>query len=257
MNNIKKRNLILLLAATVILASSYGIYLNSQRIDTGKMTLIFEDTFDNADTLKTNWNSLDNGLFSSTGFYDSNQAAITDGQLSISIAKKDGVKGVRIYTSALRTKLVQKYGYFEIRAKFPKLKDFTASISLTTKGALSNTDPAKGVQIDIATSQNYPYPIHNSGYYYDTNTDSNGVTKNTLVLANLYEEYHTYGLLWTKEGYSYYLDGNKIWEAKNIQTSETEEYLRLGFDLPMSYSIDTTDLLKTFVIDSVKIYQVK
>ncbi len=256
MNNIKKRNLILLLAATVILASSYGIYLNSQRIDIRKMTLIFEDTFDTAETLKTNWVTLDNGLFSSSGFYDSNQAAIADGHLSINIAKKDGFKGVRIYTTAIRTKLVQKYGYFEIRAKFPKLKDFTASISLTTKSALTNTDPTKGVQIDISTSQNYPYPIHNSGYYYDTNNDSNGVRKNTLVFANLYEEYHTYGLLWTKEGYAYYLDGNKVWEAKNIQVSAVEEYLRLGFDLPMSYSIDTTDLAKTFMIDSVKIYQV-
>ena len=69
--------------------------------------------------------------------------------------------------------------------------------------------------------------------------------------------FHTFGLLWTPETYSFYIDGLKFYEV-SAGVSQIPEYLILSMEIPSVLAeISKTVFPDVFSVDYVKVYQKK
>jgi beta-glucanase (GH16 family) len=70
-------------------------------------------------------------------------------------------------------------------------------------------------------------------------------------------KWHTFGLLWSKDSYKYYLDG-KLMHQKTKAISQINEYIILSLEISDwagASDITDKDLPDQFEIDYVKVYQ--
>jgi len=255
LKKITKYSTRIILALFVLFGLGFFAYIQSTRIDMGKLTLASEEQFEGT-KLSEKWLLIGDGAFHYTGFYDNDQVTLSEGKLSIRLNRKEGDAGNQLYSSAVRSADTYTSGYFEVTATLPKVNEFNAVIALTSNDALINTDPSLGAKIVFASSNNQPYPLLATGIYYD-NEGEPTETQNAFVLSLVYGESHRYGVLWTADSYSFYFDGYKLWESKATPTSTEPLYLTFGFEFPYYATQDITSLDKTFIIDSVKIYSIK
>lgn len=96
-----------------------------------------------------------------------------------------------------------QYGYVEVRAQFDSVQGCWPAIWLMPKKG--GAWPANG-EIDIMEHLNYQGIFHQTIHY----NDSNG-TKTSQTVTPTFDKtaWHTYGLEWTQEGITFYLDGKK------------------------------------------------
>jgi hypothetical protein len=252
---IKYKNVIII-GLLVISLSVLGVFYFSNRLDRSQLVLTLHDGFDSADSLSTNWNSYEKESFRYCGYYSDTQLSIKDGKLIISLADVVGFQGQYLYSAAVDSKLSQTYGYFEVKATLPAVNDFYATIALSNANVKDGTDPAQGAKVVFGSSRNNPYPFLDSGIYYDIE-NGGGVQKNPFVLAFLYGQSHTFGVLWTESSYTFYLDDNKVYESTGILTSTQAMNIVLSFEFPFYTEKDTTGIHYEFSIDEVNIYQFK
>jgi len=245
----------IILGLFAVLAIGFIVYMQSTQISMSKLTLVKEDTFDGT-SLSEDWLIIDDGSFHYTGFFDKSQVSVVDGNLSIKLSYKDGAAGEYLYSSEIHSAASYTTGYFEVTAILPKINNFNAVIALSSHDALLNTDPALGAKIVFASSNNQPYPLLASGIYYDNLGDPTE-TKNPFIASLIYGEAHRYGVLWTKDSYSFYFDGYKLWESAKTATSTKPLYLSFGFEFPYYTTQDITKIDQTLIIKSVKIYELK
>jgi hypothetical protein len=228
----------------------FWLYLQSQRIDLKGYTLSYEETFEGT-ALSEDWTPVGDDSFRYIGFYDDEQVSVRDGKLTIQLAYKLGGKGLHLYGSEVQSTFGMTRGYVEVRAKLPKSNAINAVISLTTPDALSTTDPTQGAKIVFASTQHYPYPLLATGIYYSMSAPE---TENAVAISAVYGEFHTYGLLWTEESYTFYFDGYKLWESAKTPTSTVEQTLSFAFEFPYYTQQDIKSLDIALEIDSVRIY---
>ena len=240
----------IILGILVAFLIGFWMYLQSQRVDLNGYTLSYEATFDE-DALPEDWTPVGDGSFRYIGFYDDDQVSVQDGKLVIHLTYLDGDKGTQLYGSEVQSTFGINQGYVEVRAKLPKSNAVSAVIALTTESALSTQDPTQGAKIVFASSQNAPYPLIATGIYYSMSTPE---TENAVAMSLVYDEFHTYGLLWTEDSYAFYFDGIKLWESVKTPTSTVDEVLSFAFDFPYYTKQDVKTLNLTLEIDSVRIY---
>lgn len=242
----------IILGLFVVFALGFFMYLQSTRIDLKKLSLVQEETFDTALDPAV-WALAEDGSFHYTGFYDNDQISISDKALHIKLTYKNGDAGNYLYASAVRSVSTYTSGYFEVKARLPKINEFNAVIALTNDEALNNTDPSQGAKIVFASSNNQPYPLLATGVYYDSQGEATE-TQNAFVASLVYGESHTYGLLYTPTSYTFYFDGYALWTTKRTPTSTQGLYLTFGFEFPYYTTKDLTGLDETLIIEGVKIY---
>jgi len=252
---IKYKNYIIIVLLVISL-SVLGMFYFGNRLDRSKLTLVLHDGFDNAESLSTNWSSYEKESFRYIGYYSDSQLKVEDGKLIITLEDVAGFQGQYLYSAALESNLSQTYGYFEVKATLPSINDFYATIALSNDNVKDGTDPAEGAKVVFGSSRNNPYPFLDSGIYYDLE-NGGGVQQNPFVLAFLYGQSHTFGVLWTEDSYTFYLDDNKVYESKDILTSTQAMKIVLSFEFPFYTEKDTTGIHYEFKIDEVNIYQFK
>jgi hypothetical protein len=244
----------IILSLFVFLMIGIAVYTQSQKIDFRKLTLSTEEKFDGTN-LSEEWIIMKDGSFQYTGFYSDDQVSVSNGQLRIKLSRVGGDKGDQIYSSVVRSSATYTSGYFEVTATLPKISEFNAIISLTNDNALENTDPTFGATVVFGSSNNQPYPFLATGIYYDNLGDPTE-TQNTFVLSFLYSEPHRFGLLWTDKSYSFYFDENKLWESNKTDSSTEPMYLTMGFEFPLSTTLEDAEIDQVFLIEGVKIYTI-
>lgn len=105
-------------------------------------------------------------------------------------------------------KFLHRYGYYECRCRLQKKEGWWSAFWLQSPviGCCPDAGVA-GIEVDIMESFHPGEVIvhcnHSGGYGPDHVQQSTGSAPNDLSL----EEWHTFGLLWTPEGYTYYIDG--------------------------------------------------
>ena len=144
----------------------------------------------------------------------------------------------------------QQNGYFEVRCKVPKILGAWSAFWLMpdndiafTKDDVQNSGE-DGVEIDVMESfhlfhltkrgknQNI-HVIHADGYDERLKT----ICSSPYYVPNMYDEFHTYGVLWEKDKYTFYVDGYKTWETEhiykghNMGISKVPEYLLLSCEV--------------------------
>lgn len=266
--------------------SLFGIGLkDGTELDMSKFTLTFSDEFD---TDEINWEVWDGHYCygNSTaerrgGYWNKEMAAIKDGNLVITTKyMPEGINGgpAGYYSYALDTnhgRFEQTYGYFEVRCILPPGEGLWGAFWLLTDGMFVETgNGLNGAEIDVFESPNYApkdfwkrncvsCAIHYDGYNEAHKSKTLGCF---YVGKDAYTDYHTYGVEWNEDGYSFYIDGKKTVSTDFGGASQVPEYLILSTEVGGDNGIpgdswagditkNGTDFSSEFIIDYVRVYQ--
>ncbi|MBB4221760.1 family 16 glycosylhydrolase [Variovorax guangxiensis] len=147
-------------------------------------------------------------------------ATVADSVLKIS-TYTDPSAGTH-HTGFLRTARLYefRFGYIEARVRFASKPGQWSAFWLMSNAnkAATPPDPAAGVEVDIIEhrefSENDAGKINNqfsSAVHWNGYETGKTISRNTgqqqLPAGQSFSEWHTVGLLWTPEGYEFYLDG--------------------------------------------------
>ncbi len=211
-----------------------------QKIDTDKLSLVWEDEFDGEELDYTKWHfdgryvDGKNGAPRNVGYWVDDAFKVEDGNLVMTTEwREDGDFGAGWYSGVLSTAyydyggetnggFAQKYGYFEIRCKVPAIYGSWSAFWMmpTDNFANANTEYLNtgidGTEIDIFESpfyydifmrQTVSHAVHYDGY----GEHLKSAPKTGVNVPNLYGDFHTYGLEWTENYYKFYVDGICTW----------------------------------------------
>lgn len=259
-------------------------------LDLSNMDLVFEDQFDD---------ELDNRVWDTTaettperrgGYWDPKQCYTKYGNLIIRTEyKENGTYGPGWYTGTCRSRGLKEftYGYFEVRCKVPAAEGLWSAFWMQCDTMRNVTKGGKnGAEIDIMESPYYNDPkmpaekyrntmmhtIHIDGYGKEHRSR---ISKQYEVQNNMYNEFNTYGLLWTEDEYIFYVNGQETWRTR-WGVSQVPEYLWLSVEIageqgsanpanPNNQFAFSGDIRNNpegtfpadFVVDYVRVYQVK
>lgn len=173
---------------------------NASSIDTSKWSKFDYVSWNVADWRK--YNSRDDALYVSNGNYLTLKAAYGD---YTSQADQTGANDT--YACAAITtqgKYSFQYGYVEVRAMFNCANGVWPAIwLLPNKGG---NWPAGG-EIDVMEHLNYDEKIYQTLHYTDNN--GNRTSQSTTVSYTPRWDWHTFGMLWTEDCITMYLDGKE------------------------------------------------
>lgn len=209
---------------------------NNKQIDLTGYELTFSDEFDGDSLDTTKWRQHDGGGVRKGGYWDVSQARVESGNLIISTQyKEDGKFGPGWYTCGLDTakSFKQAYGYFECRCILPKGEGLWSAFWMTNSNVFKVSENAtQGAELDIMESpfwylggqRNWKITqnIHYSGYDLETKYKNIGIFK---LDNDPYENYNTYGMLWTPDEYVFYINGYEVARTDYGGISTQPEYM--------------------------------
>ncbi len=239
----------------------------------------FEDNFDGTSLYAGKWQSHNSDGLRKGGYWDINQCSVADGKLTITTEyKESGDFGPGWYTSGIRTKQGYTYGYYECSCILPKGQGLWSAFWLTCPGTSQvNNTGTKGAEIDIFESP-YGYLNGEKSWKVTSNIHYNGYElktryKNVVISAlenDPYKNFNTYGLLWTKDEYVFYINGHEVARTDYGGVSQVPEYAILSCEVDGAAATPTygwsgridknpegKDFKAEFVVDYVKIYSLK
>ncbi|MBQ6164669.1 MAG: glycoside hydrolase family 16 protein [Clostridia bacterium] len=256
-------------------------YATGKQVDLSGYELVWEDEFRGERMDGTKW-KYSGSYGANRGYYSSPDIVEMTGEEAVFHIKyyEEGLNGnpAAYYTASFKTDGLYEptYGYFECRAKLPKVSNGSGAFWLNSHNAYNNDDdPSDGAEVDIMESQNW----NAQGYYgqkfgksaenvieHNIHYGTPGTqwyhrlhAKGFKVRGDPYEEFHTYGLLWDENGYTFYIDGVATMST-TLGLSHAPEYICLSCDIrgedgvPYDNSwADGQDA--TFVVDYVRVYQ--
>lgn len=237
-----------MLSAVLIIATLFGCSAKKpneeKEIDLSNMKLVFEDEFD-GELDGSVWDTTSDTPVRRGGYWDPEQCFTQDGKLIIRTEyKENGNYGAGWYTGTCRTRGLKefKYGYYEVSCKAPAAEGLWSAFWMLcdTMGEVTG-DGKNGCEIDIMESPYYNDPkkpaekyrnttlhtLHIDGYGDDHKSRG---SKPYQVQKNMYEEFNTYGLLWTEDEYVFYINGKETWRT-SWGVSQVPEYLWLSVEV--------------------------
>lgn len=251
---------------------------DAPQIDLSGMELVFADEFDGDALNPAVWGPHNGNGMRKGGYWTTDQCKVENGNLVITTEYlENGMFGPGWYTGALDTsgRFEPTYGYYECRCILPKGEGLWSAFWLMSEHAGQVTDNAEeGAEIDIMESPFWDMGgekswrvtqnIHYSGYSLQTKYHNVGI----FSLDNdPYENYNTYGLLWTPEAYVFYINGREVARTDWGGVSKVPEYMILSCEVDggegvptfgWSGNIDNNDkatFRAEFKVDYVRVYQ--
>lgn len=221
---------------------------NAEKIDLSSRTLIWSDEFEGDKLDETKWRAYDTDTH--TTFYTPEQITVHDGHAYLKTEYiKNGKYGDGFYGAWLTNQdfFKNSYGYYEIRCIMPKAEGLHAAFWTFGDNTYSGYGKT-GAEVDIfenayyrvngndeKSNCKYTMALHtgdDQGNVISTGTEK-AVTTYTKKGQNMYEGFHTYGLEWTKDSYTFYYDGIEVGKLDFsngpingiVGTCEVPEYL--------------------------------
>mmetsp|Transcript_56527 Transcript_56527/g.64551 ORF Transcript_56527/g.64551 Transcript_56527/m.64551 type:complete len:297 (-) Transcript_56527:166-1056(-) len=268
------------------------VFLSQDESPSSGKTLVWSDEFDSGVT-KTNPNPNDWERQIMAGSQSGNNeweyytdrmdnSWLENGNLVIE-AKKEAYKGYNYTSAKLATNVGWTYGYFEARAKVPKGEGFWPAIWMLPVASRYGPWPGEG-EIDIMESVNsestFPYAcqtIHYGGYLMEGGSkkeDSQQAPKNNCFSMGDWDDYHTWGVDWSPEAITFYVDGKQTvsvpgtswysWDyPKNVHYPapapfDEQFHWILNFAIAGNwpgFKVDDSKLPAQLIIDYVRVYQ--
>ena len=248
----------LIFGANAFISSDKSLFvipdMKAEKIDLSNRELIFSDEFDGDKIDETKWRVFDEANFnaSNTTRYTPDQVTVHDGNAYLRTEyHKEGKYNDGFYGAWLSTdeSFRNSYGYYEIRCIMPKAEGMHAAFWTFVENAYSGYGKT-GVEIDIFENAayrvegnseeencSYSSTIHSGDA--DGNVFSHGLKAVSTLTKDghsMYDDFHTYGLEWTKDAYIFYYDGVETGRIdfsngpvdKFEGTCETPEFLYLS-----------------------------
>ena len=142
-----------------------------------------------------------------------------------------------------KPKFMHRYGYYECRCRLQKMPGWWSAFWMQTPMQGCSLDPRlAGIEHDIMESfdpgEVLPHAFHANGYGADylgfrVPRKPKGVTNAEHNKANAVKldtvEFHTFGMLWEPDGYTFYIDGKqhgpKVGGGEGEAVSQTDEFV--------------------------------
>lgn len=225
-------------------------------------TLSFEDNFEGEVLDDTKWEQCPEQKRQDLNDYWDNSMSYLDGEGNLVIGMSYDESSDRFLSGGVRSKgkFEQAYGYFEIRCTVNTVPGYWTAFWLMGDSVSDETKGGRnGTEIDIMeTAYLERGEVQNTLNWdgYGTNHKSLG----NVSKVNIYDgEYHTFALLWTKNEYVFYTDGNETWRtnASSAQgTCEVPLFLKITSETgSWTGTPDPKDLPDFMKIDYVRVYQ--
>ena len=219
-----------------------------------KWKLAWHDEFDGTQLDETKWNRLGDWK-RRDGFWIKDDAYLSGKGTLLLRTRKDGDR----YTcGAVNTsgKYETAFGYFEARCKMPREKGHWPAFWTMASGVNKvGNDGRDGTEIDIVEvpwrDGQITMNLHWDGYGKDHKSAGTKVT-----LPAVMDGFHTFGLLWTKTEYVFYVDGKETWRSAAGGVSQVPEFLKLTEEIgEWGGKISEANLPDYFEVDYVRVYQ--
>lgn len=180
-----------------------------------------------------------------------------------------------VYSGALRTLPIEDhegnlkcegythgFGYYEIRCKLPDTVGIWHAFWMMCGNVYSEENGSKdGVEIDVFEYLPARDAI-NEALHWDGYDDAHKNAHKRFEKTHLADgEYHTFGMNWDENGYSFYIDGKKVYTTTGGGICDQEGYLKLSTEYGEWGSwvgkLNLNDLPVDWIIDYVRVYDKK
>lgn len=255
---------------------SQSITINEDDTDYwNNVELSWSDEFEGNTVNSNNWTfeTGDNGWGNNEwqNYTDGDNSTVSDGQLHITVKKEGAGQNVGDYTSSRmisKGKQIFTYGRVEVRADIPddKGNGLWPAIWMLGENISEVGWPACG-EIDIMEHVSFQPNYTHSAIH---NTSSYGNTVNTsgdYYLETIEEQFHNYGILWTKDKIQFYIDDvdNVIYTYNpSVKNDTTWPFyqpqfillnIAVGGDWGGAHGVDDSIFPNEMVVDYVRVYQ--
>lgn len=197
-----------------------------------------------------------------------NNAWVEDGKLKITV-RKEKFDGKEFTSARLMSKAAWQYGKIEVRAKLPEARGTWSAIWMMPSGWSFNDGNWPDIgEIDIMEHVGHDLGvIHASAHSKDYQWQKNSQKTNTIPIANVHEQFHTYKVEWSPEVLKFYVDDQLYLTYENEGLGETKWpydkpfYLILNVAVGGAWGnvqgIDEQAFPQVMEIEDVKVYQLK
>ena len=241
--------------------------------------LVFSDEFEGDAVDESIWELIGgDGVPSRAGIRTSKYTYVDNGNLHLPMKLVDfeweGVTRKAYTLTDMQLRQTFTYGYYECRAIMPKCHNGSGAFWIQSPDAYTDgVAPKGGVEIDINESQCYA-GSHTGSYQndpqvYEVNIHYNSDANRQKLRAHgikvpgedMYENFHTYGLLWTPDWYVFYVDGYPAYKTQfGVAGPKAVEHIRLSTDLRGSnFQLDSNSWVQDgeteMIVDYVKVWQ--
>ncbi|MFC1762591.1 family 16 glycosylhydrolase [Planctomycetota bacterium] len=149
------------------------------------------------------------------------------------------------------------YGYFECRVKLQKEIGHWSAFWLQTPtmGKEIGHTEVSGTEVDIyeylrREGEELHHTLHWDGY-----GEHHKMAKHKPSISGLTEGWHTFGVLWTAEGYTFYVDGQETWHTSEA-ISKRSQFIIVSLEVgPWAGDIKEAKLPDHLYVDYVRVYQ--
>ncbi len=160
-------------------------------------------------------------------------------------------------------KFKHKYGYYECRCKLQKKPGWWTAFWMQSPIQGSTLDPSfSGIENDIMESFVPGVVTEHMNHMNGCGADYKYVAIGKGATLSL-DEYHYFGMLWTEEGYTFYIDGKEDGHS-NEYVSSAEEFILLSTEVNgyREQAMTATDEARKavgdqFIVDHVRVFDIK
>jgi beta-glucanase (GH16 family) len=254
---IKQGLLLMLVLPNMILLERPCNSIQEQSIPVAGYRLTWSDEFDGKTLDGTKWKY--RALGQRGDAINTESSVYLDGRGNL-VIEAGSVKD-KIYAGIIDTEglFETRYGYFECRAKLPMIAGIWPAFWLQSSSNRDDTEPATaGAEIDIfeyfhhERRDTVSHSLHWGGYGRTHKVA--GPVLGPMKKTN--DSYHVFGLEWTPDSYSTFVDGVKTYTG-NTLISGVPEFIVLSLEVNQQVAgpLDRRDLPGKFIVDYVRVYK--
>lgn len=184
---------------------------------------------------------------------------VRDGVLTIEARKVDGRwrSGLLCSVDPKGEGFSQQYGYFEMRARFPKGSGTWPAFWLMGVPQLKEPRARKTLtQVEIDVVEQYgvgPNALHTTLHLWGPG-DQHRAEGDTAIVTGMADDFHTYGVLVEEDFIRFYFDGSELRSMKTPAEAKVPLYLMVDLALGGGWPIDGTPDPSRLLVDHVRVY---
>lgn len=252
------------LYSPAIVRASDSLPCSGSQLDLSGYRPIFGDEFNDlsvsADGPGTRWYTRTEGDFGDARFVDPSPGfpfSASRGVLTIQARKfPDGWRsGILASVDPAGRGFSQQYGYFEMRAKFPKGPGTWPAFWMLTTGSLTNPKQTT-FEADIVEEYGHdPETLFTTIHWWPpAGSGSHRAIGAHCHTVDMSRAFHTYGLLWTQDTLTWYLDRHAVWSQPTPPEARVPMYLLVNLALGSGWPITHTPNPSAMLVDYVRAY---
>lgn len=225
-------------------------------------TMTFNEEFDDLSVSAagpgTRWCTRTKGTFGNARFVEQKDGfpfSVDNGILRIEAARKNGVWCAGILASAdpQGQGFSQRFGYFEMRAKFPRSRGMWPAFWLLGQPALTDK---KRTNIEIDVVEHYgvsPNAVHSTMHLWPPG-GKHTAQGDVFAAPGLTDDFHAYGVMVDETHVTWYFDGIEIQKQNTPEEAKVPLYLLVNLAMGGGWPIDQAVSPSYMYVDYVRAY---